>query len=95
MFTTTQDILNIALAGGFVLLVIFLSVVLIYLILILRDVCRITNRLKDTAQKVNEYVLKPVKMLNSLISKAQPIMEMVEDKIKEKTRSRPKRRRKS
>lgn len=86
MFATTQDILNIALAGGFILLVIFICVVSIYLIMILRDISRVTAHAKDTAQKVNDLILKPFKLVSSLASKAQPILEIVEEKIKEKTK---------
>lgn len=93
MFETTKDILYISLAGGFVLLVIFLCVTLIYLILILRDANKISSKIKDTSEKINNYVLQPVKIASRLIESLHPIVDIIEKKIKEKHREVTKKRR--
>lgn len=84
MFATSKDILNISLAGGFILLVIFLSVMLIYLILILRDVNKITNHTRDTAKKMNEFIVHPLKIMYKFGEKLEPLFDIIESKLRKK-----------
>lgn len=81
---TTKDILNLSLAGGFILLVIFLCVTALYLILILRDISKITAHAKHTAKKVNDAILQPVKFLYAFGGKMKPIFDIIEEKIRER-----------
>jgi len=75
MFSTSQDILFIALAVAVLLLSILLSVAVLYLIFILRDASKATFYIRDTAKKVNEVVYKPILMAHSILEKIQPIIE--------------------
>lgn len=93
MFETTKDILYISLAGGFILLVIFLCVTLIYLILILRDFSKISSKIKDTTERVNNYIIQPIRIAGRLIENLHPIVDIIEKKIKEKHREVTKKRR--
>ncbi len=50
------NFLYFALGGGFLLLVIFICIALIYLIRILRDFADASSSVRDTASKVNTHV---------------------------------------
>ncbi|MBI2463424.1 hypothetical protein HYV57_00525 [Candidatus Peregrinibacteria bacterium] len=84
MFATTKDILNIALAGGFILVVIFLCVMILYIVLILRDINKITSHTKDTVKKVNEYIVHPFKFIYYFGETLKPVYEIIQEKIQEK-----------
>ena len=51
------DILYIILAIGVALMTIFISVLLIYSILILRDVNKATDAVKDSAERINKMII--------------------------------------
>ncbi len=72
--------LYIALGVGFLVLVVFISVTLIYFIQILRDVSKITDSVRDTADRVNEYVLQPFAIINQVIEHVKPIINAVQQK---------------
>ena len=69
--------LYIALGVGFLLLVIFLCVTLIYVIQILRDLNQITDSVRDTAERVNDYVIQPFAFINQAVEYIKPVMESV------------------
>lgn len=81
---TPLDLLYITIAIGIALLVIFLCITLVYSILILRDVNKLVSSAKDTAEKVNVYVMKPVKAARNLHKHITPIIKIVEEKISER-----------
>ncbi|MBU1018928.1 MAG: hypothetical protein ABII07_01005 [Patescibacteria group bacterium] len=81
---TPLDLLYITIAIGTALLVIFLCITLVYSILILRDVNQLVSSAKDTAEKVNTYVMKPVKAAKNLHKHITPIIKIVEDKLAER-----------
>ncbi|MBI2453188.1 hypothetical protein HYV56_00630 [Candidatus Peregrinibacteria bacterium] len=89
---TTQDLLNITLAGVSILTAIFLCTVLLYIILILHDVYKITKYAKHTAKKINESLLKPVKLIYAFSDKLKPILDIIEEKLKQKVEELRKRR---
>lgn len=80
MIATSLDVLYIALAIGFIVLVIFLSISLFYLIFILRDVSKITDKAKDTTDALSAYVLSPVKFFYGLYEKLEPLIEALVEK---------------
>ncbi len=90
IFNNTSDILNISLALGFIILVIFLSVAIIYLILVLRDINKITSTVKDTTDQVSNYILKPISLASKLVMNLKPIIEMIERKVKQRTATKKK-----
>lgn len=77
------DFLYIALGVGFLLLTIFGSIAIFYLIFILRDVTKIIDNVRETAERVNEYILSPIKVANAVIERAKPIYDAIKEKKEE------------
>ena len=85
MFATSGDILNMALAFGFIVLVIFLCVFLFYGIIVLRDVSKVTDRARDFIVRVHKTVTEPLRALDYVVDKVKPYVEaFVERKMKGK-----------
>lgn len=80
MFATSSDVLNISLAGGFVLLVVFLCVALFYLILILRDTSKMMDDAKNVVDRVHNAIIEPLRLVDFLIEKARPYLEAALEK---------------
>lgn len=79
MFGSSQDTLFVVLTVAVALLTVFLCVTLLYLILVLRDASKIVEKAKDTVEKVNAFVVKPVKFASLLFDQLRPLIErMVE-----------------
>ncbi|PIQ78188.1 hypothetical protein COV82_01680 [Candidatus Peregrinibacteria bacterium CG11_big_fil_rev_8_21_14_0_20_46_8] len=70
-----QSTLYLVLAIGVALLTIFVCVALIYLILIFRDVSKILEKTRDTAERINEFVIKPVTIVSTVVDRIRPIVE--------------------
>lgn len=81
---TPIDLLYITLAIAASLVTIFLCITLIYLILILRDANKVVASAKDTAEKINIYVMKPVRAVQSMGKYIGPIIKIVEKKLEER-----------
>mgnify|MGYP001571449956 CR=1 FL=1 len=75
MFSDPQSTLYIVLSIAVALLTIFLCVTLIYLILILRDVNRMLEKVRDTVDRVNAFVIKPVSLAASIVDHVRPMIE--------------------
>jgi len=75
MLTDPQSTLFIVLSIGVGFLTIFICVALIYLILIFRDVSKILEKTRDTAERINEFVIKPVTIVSSVVDRIRPILE--------------------
>lgn len=75
MFTDSQTSLYVVLTIAVALLTIFLCVTLIYLILILRDASKMIERVRDTVEKVNTFVLKPVSLASAIVDHVRPLVE--------------------
>ena len=67
--------LYIALGVGFLLLVIFLCVTLIYVIQILRDVSKISDSISETAERLNDYIVQPLSFLSNATDYVKPLVE--------------------
>jgi len=61
---TAQTFMYWALGGGFLLLVLFLCIAIFHLIRILKDVADATDSVKDTAEKIDESVVKITAKVN-------------------------------
>ncbi len=81
MINTSLDLLYVSLAVGFFLLAVFACMALLYTILILRDVQKATEKAKDTMEKVNDYVMKPIVFMQSVASFVEPIIENVTERM--------------
>lgn len=60
---TSLDFLYVALGMGFIILVIFISVLLMHVVLLLRDVRKITDDVQNTTGRVKDLVFEPLKTL--------------------------------
>lgn len=88
MITSALDILYISLAVGFIVLVIFLSITLLYTIFILRDVSSVTDDVKEITGRVNEVVITPLNGFHFLIEQMRPYLENAFHMIAEKAMSK-------
>lgn len=76
------DILYLTLAVCTAVLTIFVSVTLIYLMFILRDVTKVTDDVREIVDKVNTYIAKPLLMTKSIIEFVGPFIQTAEEKVK-------------
>lgn len=79
--------LYISLGVGFLILVIFLCVTLMYVIQILRDISKITDnvqgtveKVSQTAEKINGYILQPFHMMTQIMEYVKPMLDMIQEK---------------
>lgn len=80
MFATSGDILNMSLAIGFIVLVIFISLLCFYGILILRDVSKVVDDVEEVTHKVKSTIVEPLRAVDFLVEKAKPYVEMLLEK---------------
>ncbi|MFA7685660.1 MAG: hypothetical protein WCX95_02585 [Candidatus Gracilibacteria bacterium] len=80
MFATSGDILNMSLAIGFIVLVIFLSLLCFYAILILRDVSKVVDDVEEVTHKVKSTIVEPLRAVDFLVEKIKPYIDMVLEK---------------
>lgn len=93
MFDNPLNILYIVLAVVILLLGILLAIAVVYFIMILRDVSKASYLARDTIEKVNEFIYKPLKMANTVLEHIKPVLENLhergEEALKQKKRGRP------
>lgn len=83
MFATSGDILNMALAFGFIILVIFLSILIFYSILVMRDVSKMTADSKELMDRIHNTIMGPLKAVDFIIEKVKPYIEAaIENRFK-------------
>ena len=78
------DILFLTISVCVALVTIFLSVTLIYLLFILRDVVKITDQVKGIVDNINTYITKPIMMTKSIIEFVTPFIRNAEERISRK-----------
>ncbi len=76
------DILHLTLAVCIGLLTIFLSFTLIYLMFILRDVSKVTDKVKEIAEKIDRTITKPILLTKSIIEFVSPFIQSAERVVK-------------
>lgn len=84
MFETSGDILNIAIALSVIFVAFFLSFLIFYLIMIVRDVNFITRRAKNVADKVDTYIRTPAKAVMAITEKLKLLTHFLEEHNKKK-----------
>ncbi len=77
MFATSGDVLNMSLAIGSIVLVIFLSILIFYGILILRDFSRVMDDVEEVVNRVHKTIVEPLRAVDYIIEKAKPYIETV------------------
>lgn len=90
MVTTTLDILYLSLAAGFIVLVIFMSITLLYTIFILRDVSSVTQDVKEVTERVNQVVISPLRAVNFIIEQVKPHIQAVLTKASQRAEKKRK-----
>ncbi len=88
MFETSADLLNLSLAVGFAILVVFASIFLFYATMVLRDVGRVTHDVEEIVGKVRSSIIEPLKAVDFIIEKAKPYIEAVLERRVSATKSR-------
>lgn len=66
MVTSSLDILYLAIAISVVMLSVFICVNLVFTTLILRDVSKTTEKVRDTAEKINDFVVGPLHIIKNM-----------------------------
>ena len=80
MFDNPLNLLYIVLATVILLLGILLAIALVYMIMILRDASKASFFVRDTAEKVNEFMYKPLMMATTIVENIKPILENLQSK---------------
>lgn len=87
MFATSGDVLNMSLAIGFIVLVIFLSILIFYAVLILRDSSKVISNISEIVMRVKTTIVEPLKAVDFIIEKAKPYIDAVlERRMKSKSK---------
>jgi uncharacterized protein YoxC len=79
---TATDLLFVILAVAIALLSIFFSIALVYVVMILRDINRATDAMRDSAERIHGMIIKPIKMTHEILKYAKPVVEVVEDRLR-------------
>ena len=89
MFETSGDILNMALAMGFIVLVIFLCMFIFYGIIVLRDIAKVAGKMSELVTRVHSTIVQPLKAVDFIIERFTPYIEaIVEKRTKSKKSSK-------
>ncbi len=75
------DILYLTIAVAIALLTIFISITLIYLMFILRDVTKIADKVRDISEKIDTYITKPILLTRSVLEFVAPFIQGAEEKF--------------
>ena len=89
MFASSGDILNMALALGSIVLVIFLSIMIFYVILVLRDTHKVVHDIEEVVDRVHKTITQPLRALDYLVEKITPYVEtIIENKFNTKKKKK-------
>lgn len=72
---TSQDILFLSLALGAIILVIVIAVAIINLVMLIRDIRKVSSTVGDITSKVHSVVITPVSIVSGIVEKVGPIVE--------------------
>lgn len=72
--------LYISLGVGFLILVAFLCTMLFYVIRILRNASEVSEKVKDTANRINSYVIEPFSIVRDFYENIKPIINVIHDR---------------
>ena len=76
---TSLDFLYIALGGGFLILVVFSSILILYVTFLVRDVNRISEDFREVSEKVRETVFEPFKIISEMTAGLGFVNDLVEN----------------
>ena len=92
---SATDLLFVILAVAVSLLSIFFSIALIYVVMILRDINRATDAMRDSAERIHGMIIKPIKMTHEILKYAKPVVEVVEDRLRQQEEKQEKAKKKT
>jgi len=84
---TSGDILNFSLSIGFILIAIFLSITLFYIVFILRDLSQAVNKLKKTAEFIDKTIRQPLKITQQILLKSKFLNEWLKERSSNRKKS--------
>ncbi len=93
MIDDPLNLLYIVLAVVILLVGILLAIAIVYLIMILRDMSKASYLARDTIEKINEFIYKPLQMGTMILEHIKPVLENLKERGEEelkKKRGRPK-----
>ncbi len=76
------DVLYLTLAVCIGLLTIFMSFTLIYLMFILRDFSKISDKVKEIAEKIDRTIMKPILLTKTIVEFVSPFIQSAERVVK-------------
>ncbi len=76
--------LYVIIGASVALLTILVSIALLYLIFMLRDVNKVVDEVEQTVEKVQDYIMKPIHLTNQAIKLIAPFLEGASKKVKKK-----------
>ena len=82
------EILYLTVSVCIALLTIFVSITLIYMMFILRDVTKIADNVREIVGKVDKYITKPILMTKSVIDFVTPFIQTAEEKVTTRKRKK-------
>lgn len=86
-FTSTTDFLFVILALSVTVVTIFLAAALYHLIKVLRDVEAITDNVRETSERINKVIIRPTKLIASIISKMMFVGGLIGGKKKDRNKA--------
>lgn len=76
-----------SLALGFIVLVIFLSILIFYAILLFRDTHKVVHDVEEVVDRVHRTIVEPLKAIDFIVEKIRPYIEtIIENKFNSKKR---------
>jgi len=67
-------------ASAIVILTLLLSLALIYLVFVLRDLSKIVDEVEGTVEKIQDYIMKPISLINHAMKMITPLIESTQKK---------------
>ena len=77
---TSLQYLHIALGTGFLIFIVFICAALVYVIRILKDLSSVTSKVKNTTEKINEYLLEPFSIIAEVYDHIKPYLHHFQKK---------------
>ena len=84
MFSQPLNLLYIVLSISIIILTIFISWAIVYVIFILRELQHTTAKAKQVVERVDSWLIEPVKIANEIIRKIKFISNFVEERAKKR-----------
>ncbi len=89
MFETSLDVLYMSLAIGFIILVIFLSILIFYAILVLRDSAKMIDNVEQIVNRIHKTIIQPLRAVDYIMETISPYVQaVVERKVKAKKKGK-------